>query len=145
MCCFGFFCRPPASWERIESKARDARERRERIWATAGYEAAKDRDRKAGIKQSLAESAIAAGIVSYNTDPEFGLLAVTVDEATTVAWEDAGGDMQRAYIAVLMSAMDRHSARPSGTRHSVELLSFSGRTIGSVERSLFSGMAYHCN
>ena len=112
--------------------------------ADLGYEATKARDRKAGIEESLAESAIAAGIVSHEADPEFGLLTVTVDEAMTVAWERASCDIQRNNMAVLMSAMERHSARPSGTWHSVELRSFSGRTIGSVERSLFSGVVYHC-
>lgn len=129
----------------IESRAWEARERRERIRATAGYEAAKDRDRKAGIREWLADSAIAAGIVSYDADPEYGLLTVTVDEAMTVAWDRASCDIQRNNMAVLMSAMERHSARPSGTWHRVELLSFSGRVIGSVERSIFSGMVYDCD
>ena len=91
------------------------------------------------IQTALSGSVLEGHVV--RSEGYYGTLDVTSDQTFTIAWEAAGCDAQRANLSVLFR---KWRYRYGEEAHTVVIRSYTGREIGRVKRSLWSGLQYHC-
>lgn len=106
--------------------------------ATRARQAADDAAYQRAAERAVEGSVLEEGTVRVQAF--LGTMHWTIDAAHTIAWENQTCDVQRRNMDVLWSKWSYQIGRVGGRATSIQLLSYTGREIGS--RSAFGG--YHC-
>ena len=79
------------------------------------------------------------GVASF--DAYSGTLEATFNRGTMKSWDRADCDHQLAALLELFERCKRHYGT---TAHTVVLLSYTGREIGLIKRTVTSRFRFHC-